>query len=80
MLFLLGALRIVRAMVGVFAIANMLRSFAIIGNGLDAGDAAAAKFTFGLLLLLLFAIMRWLINIPYVRVTGSRGINRFFGL
>jgi hypothetical protein len=54
----------------------MLGACAMTGGDIDTGEIGA-KFTLGLMFLIIFMVMHWIINIPYVRITGLKGIKNF---
>jgi hypothetical protein len=79
MMAFLAVLRVCRAAIGLFAMINLMEDYANLSKPAHIA-ANDATLTYGLLLLVAFAVARWLINIPYVRITGMPGISRFWNL
>lgn len=79
MLAFLAVLRVVRAAIGLFGMFNLINGCSMLGKASDT-SANDATLAIGVVLMLAFAVSRWLINIPYVRITGMPGIDKFWGL
>jgi hypothetical protein len=79
MLAFLAVLRVVRAAIGLFGMVNLINGCTMLGKTSNPG-ANDATLALGVVLMLAFAVSRWLINIPYVRITGMPGVAKFWGL
>lgn len=80
MTILMVILRAIRAVLGMYALMNILAAFGMARGHADAQqlDETGGKFVFGVMLFVLFMVMRWIINVVHVRITGVPCLKKFW--
>lgn len=82
MTMLMVLLRASRAVLGLYALVNMFEAFGMAGSrtGAQHVDQVGGNFIFGVMLFVLFIVMRWIINVVNVRKTGVPCLKKFWAI